>query len=77
MKIIHVSLEMLGFPLSHFLPVRTTKWGNLILLSEPGLTLLVEVFSCIRTLKYTSWAYDKVELQHRAVEVCCFKWTIL
>lgn len=59
------------FSVEPCLPVRTTKWGNLVLLSESGLNLLVlEVFSCIRTLKDTSRAYDKVELQHRAVYIC-------
>lgn len=77
MKIIRVSLEMFGFSVEPCLLVRTTKWGNLVLLSESGLNLLVEAYSCIRTLKDTSGAYNKVELQHRAVYVYYFKWTIL
>lgn len=53
--------------------MRTTKWENLVLLSESGLNLLFpEVFSCMRTLKGISWAYNKVELQHRVMDVCYF-----
>lgn len=59
------------------LPVSTTKWEYILLLSESRLDLPFEVFSCIRTSKDTSWAYNRVELQHRAVNVLYFKWTML
>jgi len=64
------------FSVELFLPVRTTKWGNLVLLSESGLNFLVEIFSCIRTLEDSPWAHDIVKLPRRAVDVRSFKWSV-